>query len=97
MQYGVGLLLIPYFGILDYAPVVRSFHNTGGPRGQPLLDRSRSFLGFAVFGPQGAAIGPLIICLAMLIYGGLGFSRALFPSCFRSYMQAEELYNALLQ
>lgn len=39
----------------------------------PYLTSLSSFLGFSVFGAQGVLLGPLIMCLATLIYGGLGF------------------------
>lgn len=45
----------------------------------PYLTGLSSFLGFAVFGPQGVVLGPLIICLATLIYGGLGFLESSLP------------------
>lgn len=39
----------------------------------PYLTSLSSFLGYSVFGAQGVLLGPLIMCLATLIYGGLGF------------------------
>lgn len=39
----------------------------------PYLTSLSSFLGFSVFGAQGVLLGPLIMCLATLIYGVLRF------------------------
>ncbi|CAM9742949.1 unnamed protein product [Sphacelaria rigidula] len=43
----------------------------------PYLTGLSSFLGFAVFGAQGALVGPLIICSATLVFRGLGFLESL--------------------
>lgn len=48
----------------------------------PYLTGLSSFLGFAVFGAQGVLLGPLIICLATLIYGGLGFLESSMAQVF---------------
>lgn len=39
----------------------------------PYLTSLSSFLGFAVFGGQGVLLGPLIVCLATLVYGCLAW------------------------
>ncbi|CAM9249568.1 unnamed protein product [Ectocarpus fasciculatus] len=39
----------------------------------PYLTSLSCFLGYSVFGAHGVLMGPLVLCLATLIYGGLGF------------------------
>lgn len=39
----------------------------------PYMTSLSSFLGFSVYGSQGVLLGPLIVCLATLVYGGLAW------------------------
>lgn len=39
----------------------------------PYMTSLSSFLGFAVYGGQGVLLGPLIVCLATLLYGSLAW------------------------
>ncbi|CAM9187912.1 unnamed protein product [Hapterophycus canaliculatus] len=48
-------------------------YTQGVREANPYLTSLSSFLGYSVFGAQGVLLGPLAMCLATLIYGGLGF------------------------
>ncbi|CAN0548845.1 unnamed protein product, partial [Ectocarpus sp. 8 AP-2014] len=39
----------------------------------PYLTSLSCFLGYSVFGAHGVLMGPLVLCMGTLIYGGLGF------------------------
>lgn len=46
----------------------------------PYMTSLSSFLGFAVYGGQGVLLGPLIVCLATLLYGSLAWFLRTFCS-----------------
>ncbi|CAM9257720.1 unnamed protein product [Scytosiphon promiscuus] len=64
-------------------------YTQGVREANPYLTSLSSFLGYAVFGAQGVLLGPLAMCLATLIYGGLGFLE-------RSVIQ-DGMYKASLE
>ncbi|CAM9090697.1 unnamed protein product [Laminaria digitata] len=76
---GVALAMSQY---LIFSLIDTELYAQGVREANPYLTGLSSFLGFAVFGPQGVVLGPLIICLATLIYGGLGFLESSLPQDF---------------
>ena len=54
--------------------------NQGVRDANPYMTSLSSFLGFAVYGSQGVLLGPLIVCLATLLYGSLAWFLRSFCS-----------------
>lgn len=72
--HGRNTLSMPASLSTSCRPSPSTFQTTQGVReANPYLTGISSFIAFAVFGAQGVLLGPLIICLATLIYQGLGF------------------------
>lgn len=79
--HGLPLMLhatVVQFTHTRFAAKCRSMEQ-GVEEANPYLTGLSSFLGFAVYGAQGVLLGPLIICLATLIYGWLGFLGSSIP------------------